>query len=179
MDAEAQLTKYVATYNKSAKRNGLPIYADPVPVGKLSDLLDADTPRYMTPEQCAKFREEFFRQLLDDPYDLSEHGFNFRQSQRNKAKKGRGKVSDDGETLGSIISGLALTKEFKEHSARELWPRLFAKLQEHELDPEDQDCADDWKKSRYEYTFKEGTKAITGGQFANLVSDYRTGKKSG
>jgi hypothetical protein len=53
VDAEAQLAGYIAAYNKSAKRRGLPIYADPAPNGKLSDLLDAAKPKYMTSEECA------------------------------------------------------------------------------------------------------------------------------
>ncbi len=179
VDAETQLAGYIAAYNKSAKRRGLPIYADPVPVGKLSDLLDADRPNFMTPDQCAAFREGFFRRMTDVLTPLAEQGFSYRKGQSKKAKKSRGLVSEHGKTLNQIIGELALDRAHQEWLAKELWPLLYAELDLLKLDPDDQECADDWKKSRYEYNFKEGRKAITGGQFANEVSAYRKGKKSG
>jgi hypothetical protein len=106
-------------------------------------------------------------------------GRNTRRTQSEKAKKSRGKVGDDGTTINEIIGGLALMRAHRELTAKELWPHFFDALNQRGLDPSDEDNREDWKKSAYEYAFKDGRKQITGGQFANVVSDFRTGRKSG
>jgi hypothetical protein len=92
VDAKAQLAGHIAAYNKSAKRRGFPIYADPVPVGKLSDLLDAAKPKYMTPEECAKFREQYFerrmhfwRAIYSDIESLAKEGFDLHRNHVSRA----------------------------------------------------------------------------------------------
>lgn len=94
-----------------------------------------------------------------------------------KAKKSRGKVGADGETNSQIIGRLALDGEYRELSAKELLTHYISELDRLELDPTETPADDDWTKLVIEYDFKDGRKQITGGQFAKVVSDYRTKKK--
>jgi hypothetical protein len=106
-------------------------------------------------------------------------GANNRIEQSKKAKLLRGKVGDGGETNSQIIGRLALAREYRELGAKELLMHYISELDRLGLDPKETPAGDDWKKLVIEYSFKEGRKKITGGQFAGVVSDYRTGKKSG
>jgi len=104
-------------------------------------------------------------------------GANNRVGQSKKAKLLRGKVGDDGETNSQIIGRLALAGEYRELSAKELLMHYISELDRLELDPDETHAGDDWTKLVIEYSFKDGRKQITGGQFAKVVSDYRTKKK--
>jgi hypothetical protein len=106
-------------------------------------------------------------------------GANNRVGQSKKAKLLRGKVGDDGETITEIIGELASARDYRSETAKELWPQLWSALDSRGLDPEETDDKGDWKRSVIKYNFKDGRKTITGGQFANVVSDFRIGKKSG
>jgi hypothetical protein len=181
VDAEAQLARYVAAYNKSAKRRGLLIYADPAPVGKLSDLLDVDRLKYMTTEQCAKFRENFLRRQLDDLYELAEHGFNIQKQRINAGKKRakqRDTLTDDGDTIRAIVESLSKSVEHKEESAKGLWCLFYAELDALQLRPVEtgsKDCP----VINYKPEGKPA-KPIKFTSFETLVSGFRSGgKKSG
>lgn len=119
--------------------------------------------------------------LLTDP----EHskrvtmGEDYSRQQSDKASKPRGKVSDDGETIGQIIGKMALSGD-QEESASDLWPSFYSKLEELGLSPHESNHLTDPKKCAYEYGTPNGERrSITFGQFANVASEYRTGKKSG
>lgn len=105
-------------------------------------------------------------------------GDDYGDHQANIASNPRGKIGDGGETNNQIIGQLALASEYEELSAKELWTHYFSVLNDDlQRNPKESEAADDWRKIVIEYDFKDGRKKITGGQFAKVVSDYRTGKK--
>lgn len=106
---------------------------------------------------------------------LAGFGIRSRKAQSERAKKPRGKVSDDGETINQIICRLALSN--KEALAKELWPKLFSELEDLGLNPEEEGHPSDLKKIRYLYDFNDRQKPITFGQFAKVVSKHRKKKK--
>lgn len=112
-------------------------------------------------------------------------GKNFSRNQSEKAKKPRGKVSDDGKTMtiNEIIGQLTRSPEHIDElgdvRAKGLWPLLFSELASRHLHPEEISHSSDLRKTRYLYDFGDGRKTITFGQFSNVVSYYRSGKKSG
>lgn len=179
VDAEDQLAGYIAAYNKTAKRRGLLIYADPAPVGKLSDLLDADRLEYMTLEQCAKFRENYFerrmhfwREMYSDIESLAKEGFDLHKRQATIAKNPRG-ITD------AIVGRLSTSPAYSEESAEELWFRFIDALHVLEHDPEEiPHATGDTRKSKCTYWINDTEKHITFGRFANIVAKYRSGKKS-
>jgi hypothetical protein len=101
----------------------------------------------------------------------------YRGKQADKAKRPRGKIGAEGETLSSIICDLALLPQYQDESGKELWPHLFAELDALGLKPVEVDHPSDPKKSKYEYDFQDGRKEITLGTFLKEVSLFRTGKK--
>jgi len=105
-------------------------------------------------------------------------GDDYGDHQANIASNPRGKIGDGGETNNQIIGQLALASEYEELSAKELWTHYFSVLNDDlQRNPKESKAADDWRNIVIEYDFKDGRKKITGGQFAKVVSDYRTGKK--
>ena len=98
------------------------------------------------------------------------------EAQRRRAKRPRGKITDDGKTLNQVIEILVFKPEYLDLSAPELWPHLFAELNRLLLDPREIPNKKNSKKSAYTYCFNSKDKSITYGRFANLVSEYR--KKS-
>lgn len=107
-------------------------------------------------------------------------GTNYSQSQSERAKKPRAKLSPDsdgGPTIKEIISTLALSKseEFCEETAKGLWPHFFSRLDEILLNPEE-NGHDDEKKARISYDYKSTRKNITFGRFSNIVSESRKNK---
>jgi hypothetical protein len=93
------------------------------------------------------------------------------EAQSKRARKPRGKVGDDGKTLNQVIGALALNHP--ELTAKELWPRCFAQLDELGLSPEEIPYGSGLRKSAYRYDTSRGTKRITFGQFSNVVSKTR------
>lgn len=107
-----------------------------------------------------------------------EKGDRYSAHQSAIASNPRGKIGDGGETNNQIIGQLALASEYEELSAKELWTHYFSVLNDDlQRNPKESKADDDWRKIVIEYDFKDGRKKITGGQFAKVVSDYRTGKK--
>lgn len=129
-------------------------------------------------QKAVQLGEEAGLALLTDPDHAKRvtMGEGYSRQQSDNASKPRGKVSDDGETIAGIISRLAF--EEPEESARELWPRFFSELDRLKLNPKEVDHPTDPKKSAYEYDdAKGGRRRATFGQFAKVVSAFRTGKK--
>lgn len=79
--------------------------------------------------------------------------------------------------MTDIVKILALSREHEDEKAHELWPYLYAALDESLLHPEEQEHATNWKKNSISYDTQNGHKSITGGQFANIVSGHRKTKK--
>jgi hypothetical protein len=99
-------------------------------------------------------------------------GISHMRAQRLRAKKPRGKVTDDGRTLDEVIEILASKLEYRKLSTPELWPHFHAELTQHGLDPEELDPGN-LRKSAYAYDFNGKRKIISYRRFANLVSEYR------
>jgi hypothetical protein len=97
------------------------------------------------------------------------------RAQRCRAKKPRGKVTEEGRTLGQVIELLVSKPEYGDSSASELWTHFYAELDRLDLEPKDKNQGK-LNKSSYSYEFGGKRKIISYGRFANLVSKYR--KKS-
>jgi hypothetical protein len=97
------------------------------------------------------------------------------KAQRIRAKKPRGKVTDDGKTLNQVIETLASKAEHRCLTAPALWPHFFAALDQLGLDPEELSQSNT-RKLAYSYDFKDKRKTIGYRRFATFVSDCR--KKS-
>lgn len=102
----------------------------------------------------------------------------YKKDQKEKAKKGRSAKNDDGESVHSIIGRLALSKEHKTESAKQLWNRFYGELDSLGMSPEMDEDTPDESKWQITYTHTKGNKSITFGRFGTVVSEYRTGKKS-
>ena len=110
--------------------------------------------------------------------DALNMGDAFSKAQSVKAKLPRGNILDDDEsktTIGEIIGLLATSFEHNEEGAKELWMPFYSELEKRHLDPKIVDHPHDQKKSYIEYG-NGGQKKMTFGQFANTVSNHRTGK---
>jgi hypothetical protein len=99
-------------------------------------------------------------------------GLRFKEAQRNRAQKPRCRLGD-GLTMTDVIQDLAVSREYRDLTARELWPHLHAKLDELALSPKEIPDG-----SAYSYEFGHGRKSISRRHFANVVSRCRTAKKS-
>lgn len=97
-------------------------------------------------------------------------GLTFRAAQKQRAQLPRGRITDDGKTLNDIIADVA-SKAERELSAKQIWPRLYAKLEELGLEPQEVRHPSILEKCAYVYTLADGrTRRITYGRFANLVA---------
>jgi hypothetical protein len=104
-------------------------------------------------------------------------GERVRDAQSTRAKKLRGKLNDQGETIGLVIAELAVQPQHRHETAKELWPRLLPLLHEKDLNPKevvDPKCP---QELAYKYDFNEGRKRISFRRFQDVVSKAR-GKKS-
>jgi hypothetical protein len=129
-------------------------------------------------QEAVRLGKEAGLSLLTDP-DHAKHvtmGEGYSRQQSDKASKPRGKVSDDGETIGDIIGKIAVNAP--KESAKELWTRFYGELDRLNLDPREVNHPTDLKKSVIEYNdAKSKRRKITFGQFAKVVSTFRTRKK--
>lgn len=94
------------------------------------------------------------------------------KAQQRRARKPRGRFTDDEMTMGQVVEGLIAKAEYRSLSARELWPFLHSELAASGHEPKEINSAI-LKRSSYSYEFKDGTKTISFGRFANLVSQLR------
>ena len=110
-------------------------------------------------------------------FELATVGAEQKISQSNRAKNPRIKVTEDGETMGSIIDRIARARP--DESAKELWPCLYGELDKLGLAPKEVNHSSDLNKSFYAYDdTKNNTHRITFGHFKNKLSKVHTGKKS-
>ena len=105
-----------------------------------------------------------------------EAGLKYRRAQSEWARRPRGRLTDGGKTMSEVVCRLALRPERRDDTAKEIWPHLYAELDDLGLAPQLKDNPE-LRKSFYTYDFKDGRKKITFGQFANLVPGGRS--KSG
>jgi hypothetical protein len=106
-----------------------------------------------------------------------EMGMRTKENNRIKARKSRGKITEDGKNIEQVIGELTHNPEYRDEPAKELWPRFFAKLGELGLDPEDQDKSGDSERWAYRYyDFRGNRKRLGFGRFANIVSRCRRNK---
>ena len=118
--------------------------------------------------QCA-FKDYM---LLPDSITGEEH----REVQREKARKLRGKITDDGETIGNIINRLAHERDALGDPvpAPNLWEPFFSALQDAGADPKETRNNGEPRKTFYSYTTAKGTsKEIKRGTFENKISADR------
>lgn len=104
-------------------------------------------------------------------------GLRAKEAQSKRAKKPRGSITTGGEALCQLIGRLAQEPQYRTETAKELWPRFFAVLEEQELYPIEIEDPTNLRKCAYGYDFKDGQKKITFGRFANIVSAVRSARK--
>lgn len=100
-----------------------------------------------------------------------------RDAQSKKAKKPRGRITDDGRTMDQVIARLALT-QYPRESARAIWTHLGAVLEEEGLSPAEIVDTEDPQKWTYEYDFNDQRKRISFRRFQAVLSKARREKKS-
>jgi hypothetical protein len=103
-------------------------------------------------------------------------GLKTKEAQSKRARKPRGKVTDNGLTIGQVIGALAVMPQYRGLIAKELWDTLLGRLDGEGLDPReivDQQNPAEWT---CEYNFKDGRKKITRRRFENIVSKARSEK---
>lgn len=100
-----------------------------------------------------------------------------RDAQSERAKKPRGKITDDGRTIGEVIAKLALT-QYPTEPAKGLWTHLWAVLEAEGLNPEEVTDPKNPHGLAYVYDFRDRRKKITFRRFEGVVSKARIGKKS-
>ena len=132
--------------------------------------------RWATPPMSFEEYAAYSDQTMSD---LAEIGFKTSKAQSKRAKKPRGKVSDDGKTVSQIIGWLATAEDHEEETAKDLWNLFLGQLGELLLNPNEiPHPSGDFRKLKCEYEIKnEIKKSLTFGEFANVVSAFRTGKK--
>lgn len=122
--------------------------------------------------------EEYAECVVQAMEKASRVGFYHIKRQSEKAKKPRSKIGDEKKPMGNVVGKLALANEHREDSAKELWIRFFGELAYLGLDPKETPHeSGDFNKSAYEYDYNDGRKKMTFGQFAKVVSAFRTEKK--
>jgi hypothetical protein len=93
-------------------------------------------------------------------------------AQQERARRPRGRVTANGLTIGQIISSIALCQEHRNKSAKQLWPLFIEVIRARNLKPEVEEHALT-RQGTCHYTFRDGRKHITEGQFRNVVSQTR------
>jgi hypothetical protein len=100
-------------------------------------------------------------------------------AQRDRAKKPRVKLTEEGRSIRDVIKDIALHSEHRDKYAKELWPHFFAKLEQLDLEPTERDSAETGShKWAYSYNLNGKPRSITYSHFANIVSACRSQKKS-
>lgn len=106
---------------------------------------------------------------------LVEIGLRTKAAQKARARKPRGRT-EDGSAIREIVGALVRSPESRDASAKELWLRFFAALEERELVPEEVEAPRDCGKTAYRYNGPRGRKGIAFGRFATIVSEFRSKK---
>ena len=101
---------------------------------------------------------------LDD--ESTNKGINHSKAQSDKAKRPRGKIGDNGLTINEIVKDLVRLHE--NETASEMWPHLYAKLDELDAEPEE-------INKTIKYCNSNGDpKTITFKTFCNMISKHKS-----
>jgi hypothetical protein len=123
--------------------------------------------------------EDAWRQVSDTTFaPIYAIGLRAKEAQSKRARRPRGKVTDDGKTIHELIAALLSKREHQDMSAKELWLPFYAELEEHGLVPEEKHDPADPTRPIYEYEFNGRRKHMSYGQFANTVSKIRRKKSA-
>jgi hypothetical protein len=114
----------------------------------------------------------FVHQELTAPLLLL--GIRTQSAQRERARKSRGKLNDQGITLLQIITRLVQRPGNRAAQAKELWPGLHSELDKADLDPEETQTPA--KNPAYTYVVNGNKRQISLRRFANLLSELRKKK---
>jgi hypothetical protein len=101
----------------------------------------------------------------------------FIEAQRKRARKPRGKIGDNGETVGQIIEDLALQPRTRELAVKALWTHFFSELERH-VSVQPDESHTDMRKWCYKYDFNGKGKTICYGTFANKIKEARSKQKT-
>lgn len=110
--------------------------------------------------------------LFEDAVKGEEH----RKAQQKKARKSRGKITEDGETISDLIERLARQRDALGDyvPAPSLWEPLFSALQNAGADPKETRNNGKPRQTFYSYTTAKGTSGeIRCGTFETKISAYR------
>lgn len=94
-----------------------------------------------------------------------------RQSARAQHPRVKAEVESNQLTPAEIIFKLAHAGEYKEYTARELWPVFLGELEANQFDPEEDNS--DPKAVKYEYWLVDKHKTISFRHFANEIAKHR------
>ena len=130
--------------------------------------------------EARQLGEEKGLALLTDDHLAAQviKGKKYREHQSRIAKKPRGRVGDDGETMSEIIDSLTGVEyneemeEFVELSVKDIWMHFWSKLDGKGLNPKEVEHPTDLRKNYIEYDFQGERKSITYGRFANRVTKH-------
>lgn len=138
-------------------------------------LIDQADPEITPLDRLSDARDQIHKLTAQEDYAQQQRlhaNFNLgtatRQLQSHKAKKDRGNFGDNEKIfMKTIVSDLVKSPANRRLTAKELWPHLFSKLEEHQLDPEENATPG---QLQYSYNGPSGRKTLTFGSFANIVS---------
>lgn len=100
-----------------------------------------------------------------------------KKEQKRKARKPRAAVADNGETVTEIIERLAVSPEFEEETAMQLWDRFHGELDVIGMAPERDESNKDPRKWFVQYFDSKGKeRTLSCGRFQTIVSEARSQK---
>lgn len=122
---------------------------------------------------CSRERDDAYRLVAEAlAAPIFELGMKTRGAQRARAKKPRGRVTDEGTTVAQLIERLVSRPGNGDKTAKELWPVLFSVLDELRLDPKE--IIDHSGKPSYRYCDVNGRdRHLSLRRFQNLTSQAR------
>ena len=98
-------------------------------------------------------------------------------AQSDRAKKKRNSIAADGTTINDLIRRLVCNPELSGLSAKDLWPHLYAALDEIGAAPEEISSPRDAKTSAWQYvTYNGRSRRMTFDTFQNIVSKLKNSR---
>lgn len=143
-------------------------------------LIDRAEPTTTPLERLSDARDQILRLTAQQDFAAQQKlhaNFNYgaaerqRQSARAQHPRVKAEVDPTQLTPAEIIFKLAHAGEYKEYTARELWPVFYGELEDNQFDPEEDKS--DPKSVKYEYCLVDKKKAISFRHFANEIAKHR------
>jgi hypothetical protein len=101
-------------------------------------------------------------------------GLKMKEAQSKRAKRPRGKMTDDGKTTGQLIEELSLSRQYRGETAEDLWLHFRDLLDKKGYHPQELENSKDPQQQRaYKYKFTSQWKTTSFGYFKNVVSRSR------